>query len=549
MSPPFDIERVFWSSPRSVSTPSGQRQVRTWVIPDGSPFWDLWKRDKVALKERGYSVSLWKGEWTLTLWQESNGAEQPERRESSAQLPRGYSKRWREIKALYKQIRHKTGEDFSYEFPAIQQLCVAVSTYDGGLDATDTGIGKTAVACAVAYLLQRELFVVCPKNIIPPWKRMAKLFKVKCRAINYEMLRTGRTEFGHWARDTGNRARKNPFRKFVYDTIEQEDTLLVFDECHKLKDYRTQQCAMGIAAINDGYKVLALSATAVDNPMHMKFVGLLTKLFDHPNHFYGWMLEHGVYKGKWGLKFNNNAEILADIHHQIFPRHGARIRVRDLGDRFPETRIISEAYEMENEAAIRRVYEVMRKEIADLMRKKAGDWKRNALVARLRARQEAELLKVPTFVQMAEDGLEEGMSVIVILNFTDSITALSRELNTVNLITGDTPYKMRQPLIDRFNKDREHKLVMNIKCGGLGIGVQGTRNGRRRLVLISPSDSGPDMRQALGRTPRAGGAFSLQKIVWAAGTVEEQVCDNSRAKLMRLDLFNDGELDRALAIY
>jgi len=549
---PFNIETVFWSNPREVNTRDGKRRARTWVIPKNSPFWDLWHSNRAVLKEQGYTVSLWQGQWTLTQWLGSNGEAKRPKKKSAARLPAGFNKRWQEVVRIYKEIKRKTGEDYSWQHPSIQRLCVALATHDGALDASDTGTGKTAVACAVAYLLQRDLFVMCPKNVIVPWKRMAKLFKVKITAINYEMLRTGRTPYGSWAVDTGTRKRKNPLRKFVYATrLRQDEVLFVFDECHRLKDYRTQTCAMGISALDANYHTLALSATAVDNPMHMKFVGLLTKLFDHPNHFYGWMLHHGVSKGKWGLTFNvrGSGEVMRGLHQRIFPEHGSRIRVSELGDRFPETRVISEPYEMENENAIKRVYEIMKKEIDALRKKKQGDWHTNVLTTRLRARQEVELLKVPTLVQMADDALAEGMNVVVILNFSDSITALSREWGTTNLSVGDTPHKYRQPLIDRFNADREHKLVMNIKCGGLGIGVQGKRGGRPRRVLISPTDSGPDMRQALGRAPRAGGAYSLQTVVWAAGTIEENVCDNSREKLMRLDLFNDGELNQCLTLY
>jgi hypothetical protein len=103
-------------------------------------------------------------------------------------------------------------------------------------------------------------------------------------------------------------------------------------------------------------------------------------------------------------------------------------------------------------------------------------------------------------------------------------------------------------LIDDFNADQEDLIVMNIKAGGLGISLHGTSRGRSRLVLISPTFSGIDLKQALGRCHRAGGAHSIQKIVWAAGTVEERACDKVRARLQRVSIFNDNQLDDALAI-
>src|SRR4029077_17981963 len=108
---------------------------------------------------------------------------------------------------------------------------------------------------------------------------------------------------------------------------------------------KTLNCAMGVSAVMSEYKVLALSATAADNPMHMKFVGLLTGLIRHPAHFYGWMTQNGVVRlrvgpNRWVTQFVGGHATLTRLHRQIFPVRGSRIRIADLGDRFPSTRII-----------------------------------------------------------------------------------------------------------------------------------------------------------------------------------------------------------------
>jgi SNF2 family DNA or RNA helicase len=211
---------------------------------------------------------------------------------------------------------------------------------------------------------------------------------------------------------------------------------------------------------------------------------------------------------------------------------------------------VSEAYEVDDPAKINAIYRTMHEELKKFYERKAKDGavaRANPLTIMLRARQEVELLKIPTFEQMARDGLAEGMSVVAILNFSDSITALSRRLKTTNLITGDT-IEDRQSIIDRFNADTDPLVVMNIKAGGIGISLHGSATSRPRLVLISPTFSGIDMKQALGRCHRAGGAHSIQKIVWAAGTVEEKACDRVRARLHRLSILNDNEIDALLTI-
>jgi superfamily II DNA or RNA helicase len=462
---------------------------------------------------------------------------------ATAALPSEMQSRFDQVVEIYEEIRRRTDDDYSFQFPAIRALSVALEHYDGALDAADTGIGKTAVACAVAKMLDRTLFVICPKNVIPPWKRMAELFGVRCVTCNYEMIRTGKTPFGRWEA----RGDKKKW-KFHFDISVDAPNLFVFDECHRMKDYKTLNCKVGVAAIEGGYKVLALSATAADNPMHMKFVALLTGLISSPSHFYGWMLEHGVRRGRFGLEFKGSRKILSEIHRKIFPAHGSRIRIADLGDRFPQTQIISEPYQVDNPKEIDRIYREMREELVRLREAKSEDKGANVLTTLLRARQEVELLKIPTFAAMAQDGLDEGMSVVCILNFSDSVTGLARRLKTNNIIAGFVDSDDRQRIIDRFNADADRLVVMNIKAGGLGISLHGTTDARPRLVIISPTFSGIDLKQALGRCHRAGGAHSIQKIVWAAGTVEEKACEKVRARIQRVSIFNDDKLDESLEI-
>jgi superfamily II DNA or RNA helicase len=552
----FNLDTIPWEKTRVVQTKHGARRVREWTIPKGSPFWKLWHTRN--LKQQGYTVSKWKDAWVLTEWRLPKGdqlldalhanqaatvadAVQNRMEQAEPELPDYLAANFGIVEGIYASILAETGQDYSYQLPSIKRLALALEAYDSALDASDTGTGKTFVACGVARVLNRALFVVCPKNVLPPWRRAAELFGVEIEVINYEMLRTGNSEWGWWVPAGRGRA-------FQYDGIDSNETVFVFDECHRMKDYRTLNCQLGLAALDERFKTLGLSATAADNPLHMKFVALLTGLIRHPAHYYGWMSQNGVRKGKWGLEFVGGRDVLSRIHRQIFPLRGTRIRIADLGDRFPQTQIISEAYGMDNAAEIQAIYDEMHAEIAKLEATKAEDRSTNTLTVQLRARQQVELLKVPTLVQMVEDGLAEDMSVVVVLNFDDSIKALTQRLKTSNTITGADKPEVRQAVIDAFNADDEQLLVMNIKAGGLGISLHGTPTSRTRLVLISPTFSGIDLKQALGRCHRAGGAHSIQKIVWAAGTIEEHACKKVRARMQRVSIFNDDQLDAALVI-
>ena len=567
----FSIDDVAWSTPQIIETRAGARRARTWTIPNGSPFWELWKT--TDLRAQGYQVRKWQGEWQVTEWRELDGEALEEsaweiteaRSAHAAQvaaanvdpvLPKFMQASFDEVVKIYDAIEADTGVDYRYQLPSIKRLALAIAAHCGGLDASDTGVGKTSVACGVARTLGLDLFVVCPKAVIAPWKRMAKLFGVNARVVNYELVRGGNTAYAsatteHYI-DKARKPRRR--RKFAWNVaaVDPDTTMICFDDCHKMKDWKTWNCAMGVAAMQQNYCVLGASATAADNPMQMKFVALLTGLIRRADEFFGWMQQHGVRKGKWGMEFVGGRDVLTQIHHAIFPSRGSRIRVADLGDRFPSTEIIAEAYDMDDTEAdtgmsIADVYAAMHREIAKLEASERKDKGACILTEQLRARQRIELLKVPTLEAMANDAIEEGMSVVVILNFEDSVQALSKRLGTPNTITGKDKPGARQRLIDRFNADDEDRIVMNIRCGGVGITLKRKPTSTPTLVLISPSYSGIDLKQALGRCHRAGGSRSIQKIVFAAGTIEEKACSKVRRKIARIDLINDAEMTSLLA--
>ena len=63
------------------------------------------------------------------------------------------------------------------------------------------------------------------------------------------------------------------------------------------------------------------------------------------------------------------------------------------------------------------------------------------------------------------------------------------------------------------------------------------------MSIISPSWSGTDLVQALGRIHRAGSKSpAIQKIIYCAKTYEEQICALIRTKLKNLSAINDGDL-------
>jgi hypothetical protein len=322
---------------------------------------------------------------------------------------------------------------------------------------------------------------------------------------------------------------------------------ILVSNCHRAKNRTTQNAEMLMTAKDQGLRIMAMSATAAENPMNMFALGYTLGLFRSQRSFWPWVADHGCSKNKWGgYEFNGSRAALREIHHEIFPHKGNRVRVADLGDLFPETKIIADAYDMNGLAEeIQRIYDDMFAELANLAEKQEND-PAHKLTIMLRARQKIELLKVPTFVEMIEDAMEEGMSIAVFVNFNETIRAISARVKTKCIIWGeDAKDETRQINIDAFQADKERVILCNIRAGGVGISLHDINGTYPRLSLISPTWSAQDLVQALGRIHRAKGmSKSIQKIIFASGTIEDDVADKVKTKINNISLLNDGDFSK-----
>jgi hypothetical protein len=403
--------------------------------------------------------------------------------------------------------------------------------------------GKTYTACAVARELGYNIVVVCPKAVIKSWNRVIrKHFKMADKIlgiVNYEKLKTGKK-----TSEIASYVLSRTSKRNVFTWKLPKKTLIVWDESQKLKNWKTKNAKMCVQAIKEGYPMLFCSATNATNPLEMRVVGQALKMFKGGNKdYYLWARAHGVYDGTWGLEFNNDPGVLKKLNKDIFDKRGIRLR-RDTIPNFPDSEIISEVYNMDEEDAkrINQIHEEMEAELKKLERIKKGDGE-SQLTIQLRARQQIELIKVPLFVEMVEDAIEQGFSIAVFINFTETLNALATRLNTKCIFDGKTADKVRDQNVDDFQDDKERIILVNVQSGGAGLNLHDLHGKFPRMSLISPTYSPVFMRQALGRIWRDDAKTkSIQKIVCVANTVEESVCRNVQLKLDNLDMLNDGDL-------
>ena len=532
---------VKWSEPYPFKTEYGEWWKREWLIPTQhrSEFFVYWRGNSFKLKEKGFGVFKKDEDWYLS-------ESKPEKhffKEYTHLIPKEPPRA--DFFLTPHEVKDKSGLR-SWQADAVGKICAALEKWGCAIDGSDLGVGKTYTACGVVRELDMDILVVCPKAVRESWKRVIKNhFKMAGRMvgiINYELLTRGRSDS-----DVASfvRNKKTHVNEFIWKI--PKNTLIVWDESQKLKGSNTKNSKVCLLALKQGYKMLFCSATNATNPLELRTVGMSLKLFDNNKQYYQWLYLHGVTKGRFGLEFNNNKEALTKLNRDIFIDRGI-ILTRDVIPNFPESQITDECYDMEEESQkkINAFYDEMKSELKRLTnRTKKGDKNNTSqLTAILRARQKIELVKVPLFVEMIEDGIENGMSVVVFVNFTDTIEALSKRLNTRCIVNGSVKDADRQNNIDNFQSDKERVILVNIAAGGAGLSLHDLNGKYPRLSIISPSYSAVQMRQATGRVWRdSAKTKSIQNIVFVANTVEVQVCEAVNKKLDNLDLMNDGDLE------
>ena len=519
-------------------TRSGPMWLRSAIINDEwkTDFWVYWKKNAITLKERGYSVAKVDGNWFINQWANTPNA--------FIKTPKEKAKKHAVIDMktclVTEPLKHKKGLK-DWQVPIAEKLVASIKKWGAALDGSATGSGKTYVACAVARELGMKIGVICPLSVVTAWKRViTDHFGMKYEFVkNYENIRGGKCEdILLWHHERG----KKKYKHWHYQFVCPQDTLLIWDESHRAKGIDTKNSKMLRAAKDQGYKILCASATSAINPMEMRALGFALGLHADKN-FWEWIELNGCSRGRWGYSFNNDKHILQKLHKQILIDRGIRITREEIPD-FPDCDIDALAYDIgrAGEISLKQIYADMKKELAALSRKSGNNKGDSELVIQLRARQKTELIKIPLIIELIQENIDDGMSVVVFLNFIDSIKAVAEKMHTDCIIWGNNKGTERQDNIDRFQSDKSRIILVSLQAGGTGLSLHDLNGKYPRIAIISPSFSAVDIVQCLGRVHRVGAKTkAIQRIIYAANSVEEEICSAIKQKLNNLDTINDGD--------
>ncbi len=350
------------------------------------------------------------------------------------------------------------------------------------------------------------------------------------------------------AKDTKLKKKKEYVFQFPIDTI------IIIDEVHRCKNHQSSNSKLMLSLKDSQRKIIMLSATITDKIECFKPFGVMFGFYDNIYKYKMWLTskidnkkllwdklraKDKTKKPKEKKKDVTDDAVLKIIHKAIYPQKGSRMKIKELGDLFPQNQVLAKCYYSDDHEKVDELYNMINKALDDIKIKEKRSF---ALGEIMRCRMRLEMLKLPIILDLIDDALENNYSVVIFVNFRDSMSYLTLHLKEeCSHIHGDQSIDERSFNINNFQENKTKIIISTITAGGVGISLHDL-HGKPRMSIISPNWSGTDIVQALGRIHRAGSKSpALQRIVYIAKSYEEKICQTLSSKLQTLSAINDGD--------
>ena len=427
------------------------------------------------------------------------------------------------------------------------------------IDCSVVGAGKTFIALYALEYVKKKFIIICPKIVVTHWKQSIKdanISNLCIDVLNYEKIKTGKTKYYKYDNKIGSW------------NIES-NSIIIFDEAHKLKGYNTINSYLLISLKNTSHIPYLLSATIANSPID--FINV-ADTFNICYNRYKWLTEFG-YKKRFDNKgwiFDNNEQHLIKLHNILFNNinhPGVRITYNDINILTYINHVhmifvddiynkINKLYTMLNDDNFILPSNSCNDEVFNkimIESQQALLYDRNCgivlekfeiyinsyfsddiLTRRTRLRQFIELIKSKLILSNILNDIRNNKFVVVMFNYSWSINLLFDLLNNLsipcNIITGYS--NNRDEVIKNFQLNKINVVIINIKAASVGISLHDTNGSFHRVSYISPSENIYELEQALGRIYRATSKSDAnQYIITVKNTIEESVYKNYINKL------------------
>ena len=377
--------------------------------------------------------------------------------------------------------------------------------------AHDLGLGKTRTALIAAKAYDLPLLVIAPVGLHINWQREAEAAQVPIDLLI------------SWAK---------------IPEPPEYDFILVADECHLAQNMDAQRTQAFLKLAEVAHAVWPLTGTPMKNAQPKNLFPLLVAI-RHPLGANQRKYEERYCAGYFRKVARKNvawdasgASHLDELHEQI--KESVLFRKKEECLDLPaKTRVMRAAearetvlkeYQKTLERLRRehkhrleaKVEEHVRELVRELGEEKAESIDREVLAAELAAdasravalvemgmlRHAGSLAKVEETVELAQEVLDEGQSVVIFTVYRDTADQLAQKLTAYKceLLTGDTPKKERQYFIDQFQAHEIRTLICTIGAGGVGI----TLTAAQTVILVDRPWTPGDCVQCEDRLHRIG---------------------------------------------
>jgi superfamily II DNA or RNA helicase len=431
------------------------------------------------------------------------------------------------------------------------------------LDNSDAGTGKTVIALVICRELKVPFFIITSKPVLDHWNSWITRLGIDSQClgvVNYQLIRVGKYY--------NNRMmpikcpyfliKPNTHREIKYDSKFQmiwnlpANTMIIFDEVHRTKNKGTLTSQLLIQAADQHFRIYMISATIGENPLAMYGFSRALGFWEQPWEFYSkFARSFGCVKNKFGWEFVGGIKAIENLRDTLIASGKAHgIRVNDLIrlGLFPESQTIPYLVDLKN-PRINDLYDQMHEELVALKTQEISiffhhDVSNGKLPIRQKNLQRIELLKIPIIVEMTNDYIDQGYSVVIFVNYTQSVEALADRLHTTCTFHGKNTYNQNKFSHDAFQQNRSRVIICNTASGSESIDLHDQLHQHPRISIIAPNDSPTQIKQCQGRIHRIGGTRSIQYIVYANDSIERKVFHNLMVKLHNIDLLNEMDTDR-----
>lgn len=411
----------------------------------------------------------------------------------------------------------------------------------GFLLADEVGLGKTISAGIFAQEKTfKNILVVTTLSAVAHWRMTFLKLLLPGKniiIINYDRLQK-LFKYDEDKYKTKAKTKKAKNKRVSNSGVAPKFDLVIFDESHKLRNNTSMRSKLALKIDNNAVFTLYLSATAGQNPLELSYLApLLAKITGQSvksmEDFDLWCksMNLGVRRaefGKW--VWDGSQESIDKIRGILFEgKPGAALRrIPSNIAGYPEISRDLMPFELAPDEwssynmAWEEFKQVLRNERSGKIKK--GD-KENALVARLRLRQKASILKIPYTLESIESLLENGHQVAVSVAFKETLFILEEKLKSMGINSstihgGHAAVEKEKQRVD-FQKGI-NKVVLFTVEEAISL-HQGEMNNIPRSMLIHDLRwSAISMSQIEGRTHRDG---KFSQIYWQyfANTIEEDI--------------------------